>query len=982
MTLPVYSENVYLGDGVNTVFDYTFKINEETDLAVQVEETITGVVSVLSSGQYVVYRAGDDDGGYVILTTAPSSTSRITLYSNFPYLQNLSIANQSGFFPADIERGIDRIARAIQQVKDDVSRSVRLGHGENAVPAYTGAYNRKNRYLYFDDDGDPVLSAVLDPIALAAAVASHAEAQAFTRNDKFITPFNLAAALLAGSIYMFDTVAAANATNIQALPLANQGVIGTRGKTQIGVGASLYKAVVAEPAHKAKIHSADGQWWEAIPGPQGFDAAVCGVIADSNAQGTTGTDCTQACQDAIDTHFPGILWPFGRIRCTGKLVPYDGQHWIGAGIPDDGLTGAQGTALVFGGVGSRTGGGGDTNECFIQSDSTAEFTYTSWRNMGIIGGKTNTASWLVRLFKASNFYCDRVLFYNQAISILSGSPITITNIARPGDAGGSAGDTVVTYAPGTNPSNGDRVRLASIVGMTEVNGREFFVGSVDTVAHTFLLGVDSTAFSAYVSGGTWQKCQLPWDSYGGDGSGGLNGHSCVQTVRDPAFNSWHYWFTRCKFRTAIDAQLENADQDKWLGYGFAVDIDGTDLFLLNCHMNNASVMGRQGALYAIGGDTENVSAGFAQGVPSLGDDGRSAFILRNSTDHISLSLIVTGMNISQASIGISVDAHYSTVVSDLSGVITANYFRRNNQAEVQLIGNTTFKASGGCFTGNACFSDGSLSEPRILIPQTWRGSTVDWRGFHVDGNARCVPDVWAHIQDWPFLWATKIGSGTINARGVDLAAGITGTWTGNTIVTTDFITGYPWPRATGTSAGGGTDTVELFADNYCFYRGDAHTKGGFFKKFRFSIKTKNGTDRGFFGLMSQLTALTDVDPSTLTNVIGIGWKEGDANLRSISHGPSGSGNFDDLGSSFPASEGSMYEVQIWSAPFGNRLFIKVKNLKTKAQQLVKYSGNLPGTGARLTPKLFMSAGGTAAPFAWEFYGWAGGPTDDLIAGDI
>jgi hypothetical protein len=50
-------------------------------------------------------------------------------------------------------------------------------------------------------------------------------------------------------------------------------------------------------------------------------------------------------------------------------------------------------------------------------------------------------------------------------------------------------------------SNGDRVFIASVSGMTEVNNREFTVAGVTT--NTFQLsGIDSSAFTTYTSGGT------------------------------------------------------------------------------------------------------------------------------------------------------------------------------------------------------------------------------------------------------------------------------------------------------------------------------------------------------------------------------------------------------------------------------------------------------------------------------------------------
>ncbi|MCW5737792.1 MAG: hypothetical protein KIS73_26970 [Enhydrobacter sp.] len=69
---------------------------------------------------------------------------------------------------------------------------------------------------------------------------------------------------------------------------------------------------------------------------------------------------------------------------------------------------------------------------------------------------------------------------------------------------------VVTYT-GTDPSNGDRVWVASVVGMTQLNGRFFTVANVNTGANTFELrdtagnNVNTSGYTAWSSGGTWAR---------------------------------------------------------------------------------------------------------------------------------------------------------------------------------------------------------------------------------------------------------------------------------------------------------------------------------------------------------------------------------------------------------------------------------------------------------------------------------------------
>jgi hypothetical protein len=70
--------------------------------------------------------------------------------------------------------------------------------------------------------------------------------------------------------------------------------------------------------------------------------------------------------------------------------------------------------------------------------------------------------------------------------------------------GATQADPVVVTSTAHGYSNGDNVRIADVVGMTELNNNEYEIANV--TANTFeLLGVDGTGFTAYSSGGEAQK---------------------------------------------------------------------------------------------------------------------------------------------------------------------------------------------------------------------------------------------------------------------------------------------------------------------------------------------------------------------------------------------------------------------------------------------------------------------------------------------
>ena len=81
-------------------------------------------------------------------------------------------------------------------------------------------------------------------------------------------------------------------------------------------------------------------------------------------------------------------------------------------------------------------------------------------------------------------------------SVVTATAQNITAITK-------ANPAVVTYSGSDTYANGDRVAITGVLGMGQVNNREFTVANVNTGANTFeLSGVNSTGYDTYTSGGS------------------------------------------------------------------------------------------------------------------------------------------------------------------------------------------------------------------------------------------------------------------------------------------------------------------------------------------------------------------------------------------------------------------------------------------------------------------------------------------------
>jgi hypothetical protein len=143
-----------------TALPFTFKVFSAADLRVVRLNTSTGVETTLVlSSDYTVALNGNQNtnpGGTVNLTVAASATSTVTITSDIANLQPTDLTNQGGFYPEVITDALDRATIQIQQMSEDVGRSLKgpISDGNLNMELPTAA-QRANSFLAFDANGVP-----------------------------------------------------------------------------------------------------------------------------------------------------------------------------------------------------------------------------------------------------------------------------------------------------------------------------------------------------------------------------------------------------------------------------------------------------------------------------------------------------------------------------------------------------------------------------------------------------------------------------------------------------------------------------------------------------------------------------------------------------------------------------------------------------------------------------------------------------------
>ena len=143
MTISTNSRNDAVGNGATAVYPYGFKIFDATDLRVTVQDDDGDETVLTYPTDYTVSGVGSAAGGNVTLAGSGHPWQdgdgdlltgyRITVRRVVPLNQTTDIRNQGGYRPTTIEDTFDRTVMQIQQISDEVDRSVRVAETASDV---------------------------------------------------------------------------------------------------------------------------------------------------------------------------------------------------------------------------------------------------------------------------------------------------------------------------------------------------------------------------------------------------------------------------------------------------------------------------------------------------------------------------------------------------------------------------------------------------------------------------------------------------------------------------------------------------------------------------------------------------------------------------------------------------------------------------------------------------------------------------------
>jgi hypothetical protein len=186
------------------------------------------------------------------------------------------------------------------------------------------------------------------------------------------------------------------------------------------------------------------------------------------------------------------------------------------------------------------------------------------------------------------------------------------------------------------------------------------------------------------------------------------------------------------------------------------------------------------------------------------------------------------------------------------------------------------------------------------------------------------------------------GNATTSTVFGNVAPTANGTATTRLVATTNFFT---WMRRVGyVSNTTGNSSSGLRHTQLQYGLGNGAGRGGFHFVVRFGISdaTLVPGARLFVGMASTAAVLGNADPSTFTNIIGVGLDAADTTLQIMHNDGAGSATKINLGASFPESTNTdLYELSLYCPPNGIEVDYQVINLSTGVSTSGAIINNLP-----------------------------------------
>lgn len=231
------------------------------------------------------------------------------------------------------------------------------------------------------------------------------------------------------------------------------------------------------------------------------------------------------------------------------------------------------------------------------------------------------------------------------------------------------------------------------------------------------------------------------------------------------------------------------------------------------------------------------------------------------------------------------------------------------------------------------------------------------------------------------IWTSYISLGffepapnTANISQWGLSILTSGTATAIPLTATNLFTGTQ--RVDYITAAGAGSSASVRYTQFIALRGINPGEGGFKFVTRVGAEINVANSRAFFGILNSTAVIPNADPSTIINMIGVGWDATDTSLQVMSNDGTGVATKISLGANFPnnTSAVDLYQIELTALANASGIDWFVTRLNTSQTASGTIVADIPANNLLLAPQVWMSNGTTAAPLTAAFCGgWIAKP---------
>lgn len=102
----------YTGDGSNVNFPYDFPISHKSELKVWVADVLK-----TEGTHYTVSGVGDEDGGTVVMVTAPANDASVVIERETPRTQLRELPSEGPLLTEELEAAYDKLTKIVQELQ-------------------------------------------------------------------------------------------------------------------------------------------------------------------------------------------------------------------------------------------------------------------------------------------------------------------------------------------------------------------------------------------------------------------------------------------------------------------------------------------------------------------------------------------------------------------------------------------------------------------------------------------------------------------------------------------------------------------------------------------------------------------------------------------------------------------------------------------------------------------------------------------------